>query len=90
MLNLDTEIERVTAEITTADVLRIAFEVGLPVSSKEAASFLRDGSHAHSMWKHMVEAGRQYIAERLEAQQQGLWTAELPASADDYSQEFDA
>jgi len=55
MLSYETDSERVTAEITTADVLRIAREVGMPVSAKEAQLFLRDGSRAHRMWKQMVE-----------------------------------
>ena len=61
MLNFETDTERVTAEITSNDVLRIAREVGMPVSAREAESFLRDGARAHRMWKQMMEAGRQYM-----------------------------
>jgi hypothetical protein len=60
--------ERVTADITPEDVLQIAREAGLVISRKQAASFLHNDSHAHRMWKQMVEAGRQYIAESLEAE----------------------
>jgi len=90
MLRIDTDSERVTAEITTADVLRIAREVGMPVSTKEAELFLRDGSRAHRMWKQMVEAGRQYIAEALEAERCDLWWSEISGSADEVPQEYDA
>lgn len=60
--------ERVTADITPDDVLQIAREAGLAISRKQAARFLRDDAHAHRMWKQMIEAGRQYIAESLEAE----------------------
>jgi hypothetical protein len=84
MLNIDRDNDSVTAEITTNDVVKIGYELGLPVSSKEAAGLLRDGALAHAMWKHMVEAGRQYIAESLEARNQGAWWQEAPGSPEDY------
>ena len=90
MISLDKETERVTAEITTSDVLRIAYEVGMPVSSKEAARLLRDGALAHGTWKHMMEAGRQYIAESLENQRQNIWYEEIKGSPAEYPEEFDA
>ncbi len=90
MISPDTETERVTAEITTGDVLRIAYEVGMPVSSKEAARLLRDGALAHGMWKHMMEAGRQYIAESLESQRQDIWYQEIKGNPADYPEDFDA
>lgn len=90
MLSFETETERVTAEITTSDVLRIAREVGMPVSTKEAELFLRDGSRAHSMWKQMVEAGRQYIAEALEAERHDIWWSEISGAPGDGPEEYDA
>ena len=90
MLNFETETERVTAEITSNDVLRIAREVGMPVSAKEAESFLRDGARAHRMWKQMMEAGRQYIAETLEAERRDLWWSEISSEPSDSLQEYDA
>jgi len=90
MLSFETDTERVTAEITTNDVLRIAREVGMPVSTKEAQLFLRDGSRAHRMWKQMVEAGRQYIAETLEAEHCDLWWSEISGNAGDEPEEYDA
>jgi hypothetical protein len=90
MLSIETDSERVTAEITTMDVLRIAREVGMPVSAKEAELFLRDGARAHRMWKHMIEAGRQYIAEALETESQDIWWSEISGQAADISQEYDA
>jgi len=90
MLNFETDTERVTAEITTSDVLRIAREVGMPVSAKEAERFLRDGTRAHRMWKQMIEAGRQYIAESLEAERQDLWWSEISGAPGEEPQEYDA
>jgi len=90
MLTFETDTERVTAEITTSDVLRIAREVGMPVSPKEAQLFLRDGSRAHRMWKQMIEAGRQYIAESLEAERKDIWWSENSGDAGESSEEYDA
>ncbi len=90
MLSCETDSERVTAEITTSDVLRIAREVGMPVSAKEAELFLRDGARAHRMWKQMIEAGRQYIAESLEAQRCDLWWSEISGEPGDAPEEYDA
>jgi hypothetical protein len=90
MLNFETDTERVTAEITSNDVLRIAREVGMPVSAKEAELFLRDGARAHRMWKQMMEAGRQYIAETLEAERRDLWWSEIASEPGDSLQEYDA
>ena len=90
MLTFETDTERVTAEITTSDVLRIAREVGMPVSPKEAQLFLRDGSRAHRMWKQMIEAGRQYIAESLEAERKDIWWSEIAGDPGEYLEEYDA
>ena len=89
-MTFETDTERVTAEITTSDVQRIAREVGMPVSVKEAELFLRDGARAHRMWKQMMEAGRQYIAESLEAERRDLWWNEIASDPVDGSQEYDA
>lgn len=90
MLSFETDSERVTAEITTKDVLRIAREVGMPVSTKEAELFLRDGARAHRMWKQMIEAGRQYIAEALETERQGICWSEMPGAPEAGPEEYDA
>jgi hypothetical protein len=90
MLSYETDSERVTAEITTSDVLRVAREVGMPVSAKEAERFLRDGARAHRMWKQMIEAGRQYIAESLEAERCNLWWSEISVEPRDGPEEYDA
>jgi len=90
MLTFETDTERVTAEITTSDVLRIAREVGMPVSAKEAVMFLRDGARAHKMWKHMIEAGRQYIAETLEAERRDLWWSEISGVPGKAPEDYDA
>ena len=90
LTSFDTDTERVTAEITTKDVLRIAREVGMPVSAREAELFLRDSTRAHRMWKHMVEAGRQYIAETLENERCDMWWSEISSSPGDGTEEYDA
>jgi len=90
MLSFDSDTQRVTAEITTSDVLRVAREVGMPVSAKEAERFLNDGARAHRMWKHMIEAGRQYIAESLEAERKDIWWSEISGDAGESSEEYDA
>jgi hypothetical protein len=90
MLSFETDTERVTAEITASDVLRVAREVGMPVSPKEAELFLRDGARAHRMWKQMIEAGRQYIAEALETERQDIWWSEISDQADNGGEEYDA
>ena len=81
--------ERVTADITPEDVLQIAREAGLSISRKQAAQFLHNDAHAHRMWKQMMEAGRQYIAESLECE----WLSEsLPLydSPKKRAEEYDA
>lgn len=90
MLSFDSDTQRVTAEITTSDVLRVAREVGMPVSAKEAERFLKDGARAHRMWKQMIEAGRQYIAESLEAERREIWWSEISGEPYDGSEEYDA
>jgi len=90
LTSFETDTERVTAEITTSDVLRIAREVGMPVSAKEAERFLRDGARAHKMWKHMIEAGRQYIAESLEAERRNIWWSEISGDPSVGPEEYDA
>ena len=90
LTRFDTDTERVTAEINTSDVLRIAREVGMPVSTREAELFLRDGARAHRMWKQMVEAGRQYIAETLESERSGMWWSEINGSPNEGPEEYDA
>ena len=90
MLSFDSDTQRVTAEITTNDVLRIAREVGVPVSTREAERFLKDGARAHRMWKQMIEAGRQYIAESLEAERREIWWSEISGDPEDGREEYDA
>jgi hypothetical protein len=84
MLIPDKYNDSVTAEITTRDVVNLGYKLGLPVSSKEASSLLRDGALAHAMWKHMMEAGKQYIAESLEARHQDSWLEQAPGDPEDY------
>jgi len=90
MLSFDSDTQRVTAEITTSDVLRVAREVGMPVSTREAERFLKDGARAHRMWKHMIEAGRQYIAESLEAERREIWWGEISDEPYEGPEEYDA
>ncbi len=63
-------LDKVIAEITPAEVERIAREMGHPMSASDAAALLRDGAGAHLMWKHMMEAGRKYIVRVLQTRTQ--------------------
>ena len=64
---------KVTAEISATDVMQLASEVGMPITPEEAADLLRNEIRARGMWKHMIEAGRDYIAASLEARRHRAW-----------------
>ena len=57
--------ERVMAEITISYVLRLASEQGCSVSREQARVFLNEEGRAYEMWKHMMEAGEEFIAASL-------------------------
>jgi hypothetical protein len=57
--------ERVMAEITISYVLRLASEQGCSVSREQARVFLNEEGRAYEMWKHMMQAGEEFIAASL-------------------------
>ena len=52
--------DKVIAEITLCYLMRLAGEQGLHVSMEEALVFLNQDS-AYEMWKHMMQAGEDFI-----------------------------
>ena len=54
--------QRVMAEITISYVLRLASEQGCSVSREQARVFLNEEGRAYEMWKHMMQAGEDFIA----------------------------
>jgi hypothetical protein len=66
--------DRVMAEITLPHLLRLANEHGCPVSREQALAFLNQHGRAYEMWKHMMQAGEDFIV-------RSLWGADsLPPS----------
>jgi hypothetical protein len=57
--------ERVIAEITLSDLMRLGDEQGCPVSREQALAFLNQEGRAFEMWKHMMQAAEDFIACRL-------------------------
>jgi hypothetical protein len=53
------------AEITISYVLRLANEQGRSVSREQARVFLNEDGRAYDMWKHMMQAGEEFIASNL-------------------------
>ena len=58
--------EKVVAEITLAHLMQFAREAGKPLSSQEAVAFFNQDGRAYDMWKHMMQAGEQYIKSSLQ------------------------
>ena len=57
--------DRVMAEITLPHLLRLANEHGCSVTRQQAAAFLNQEGHAYEMWKHMTQAGEEFVASSL-------------------------
>jgi tRNA nucleotidyltransferase (CCA-adding enzyme) len=53
--------EKVVAEITAAHLAHFASDVGTPMTQEEAIAFLNRDGRAYAMWKHMMQAGEDYI-----------------------------
>ena len=53
------------AEITLPHLLRLASEHGCSVSREQALAFLNEQGRAFEMWKHMMQAGEEFIASSL-------------------------
>ena len=54
--------ERVIAEITLSNLMRLGNEQGCPVSREQALAFLNQEGRAFEMWKHMMQAAEEFIA----------------------------
>ena len=59
------ERERVVAEITLSHLIRLGNEQGCPVSRQQALAFLNQEGRAFEMWKHMMQAAENFIADSL-------------------------
>ena len=57
--------DRVMAEITLSHLLRLAIEQGCPVSREQAVAFLNQEGNAYKLWKHMMQAGEEFIAGKI-------------------------
>jgi len=57
--------DRVMAEITLSHLLRLANEQGCTVSREQALAFLNEQGRASEMWKHMMQAGEEFVASSL-------------------------
>jgi hypothetical protein len=58
--------EKVVAEITLAHLIQLALENGHSLSQEEAIAFLNQDGRAYAMWKHMMQAGEEYIKSSLQ------------------------
>jgi len=67
--------EKVVAEITLAHLTEFAEGLGLRMSHDEALAFLNQNGHAYDMWKHMMQAGEEYIKSALEQHQRARLVA---------------
>jgi hypothetical protein len=53
--------EKVNAEITAAHMIQL----GARMTQEEAIAFLNRNGRAYDMWKHMMQAGEEYIKQTL-------------------------
>jgi len=61
--------DKVIAQITVSHLTRLAIENGCSVSREQALVFLKQEGRAQEMWKHMMQAGLDFIACSLLRQQ---------------------
>jgi hypothetical protein len=72
--------EKVVAEITLAHLKQFARESGKTLSEQEAIAFLNQDGRAYDMWKHMMQAGEEYIKSTLQRPATGaLRVVQTPA-----------
>ena len=57
--------DRVTAESTVFHLTRLAIQNRCPVSQEQALVFFNQEGRAQEMWKHMMEAGLDFITSSL-------------------------
>jgi hypothetical protein len=55
----------VMADITLSHLMRLANEEGCSVSREQTLAFLNEQGRAFEMWKHMMQAGEEFIASSL-------------------------
>jgi len=72
--------EKVTAEITLTHVLQFAREAGSNMSAAEVAAFLNEKGRAQDVWRHMMEAGEDYIKSSLEGSRPRIHSVSPPAA----------
>jgi hypothetical protein len=53
------------ADITLSHLMRLANEEGCSVSREQTLAFLNEQGRAFEMWKHMMQAGEEFIASSL-------------------------
>jgi hypothetical protein len=58
--------QKVSAEITAMHVVQFAREAGAGMTHEDALAFLNRNSQAYDMWKHMMQAGEEYIKKTLQ------------------------
>ena len=54
--------ERVIAEMTPFHLMQLAKKHGCSVSRQQAMAFLSEEERAQEIWKHMMQAGLDFIA----------------------------
>jgi hypothetical protein len=57
--------QKVVAEMTAAHLQQFAHELGTSLSEPDALVFLNEHGRAYEMWKHMMQAGEEYIKASL-------------------------
>jgi len=58
--------QKVVAEITLAHLTQCAQELGRTLTTEEALDFLNQNGRAYEMWKHMMQAGEEYMKSALQ------------------------
>jgi len=81
---------KVIAEISAADVMQLASEVGMPVTPAEAADLLNNELRSRGMRNHMLAAGRDYLAASLESRRQRAWWDRSCGKGENKNVRFDA
>ena len=63
--------DKVVAEITLTHLIEFVQGLGLQLTREEALAFLNQNGHAYDMWKHMMQAGEEYIKTALTKRERG-------------------
>jgi hypothetical protein len=73
--------EKVVAEITAAHLAHFACDVGAPMTQEEAIAFLNRDGRAYAMWKHMMQAGEDYIRTMVQRDRTAILRMQTPQAA---------